>query len=318
MTHSSSSKTLWHRLLGKLLEELLTPVGISVYIDSPVMSQSPKADILLLQRDLGDWTEAQRQRLPDGIRDSGARHIVIEFKYTESFTLVAVQQSLAYDLFYKQSQNLGDAVVQTFLVCAKQPQAERLAQFGYVSTTQAGVYNHPQELLHKIILLSLNELADTPHNAFFKCFASQRAEKKKAFDQLIGGPLNLSLTEQLIGFIRGLWNYWFPLRGEDMDLEVTPEHIARLGKRWKKGLLGGLSIEEILEEVKLDDLLAHLKPEQRLAGLKPEQRLAGLKPEQRLAGLKPEEIFAAVNPQDLENYLKQLKQSPPPAKSRKK
>lgn len=86
-----------------------------------------------------------------------------------------------------------------------------------------------------------------------------------------------------------------------MDLEVTPEHIARLGKRWKKGILGGLSIEEILEEVKVEDLLAHLKPEQRLAGLKLEERLAGL------------------NPQDLENYLQQLQQPPrPPAKARKK
>ena len=329
MTHSSTtSKTLWHRLLGKLLEELLTPVDITVSVDSPVMSQSPKADILLLQRKPGAWTEAQRQRLPDGLRDSGARHIVIEFKYTESFTNEAVQQALAYDLFYKHSQKLDDAVVQTFLVCAKQPQAERLAQFGYRSTVPAGVYHHSQDLLRKIILLSLNELADSPHNACFKCFASQRAEKKKAFDQLIGGPVNFSRTQPLIGFVRGLWNYWFPLRGEDMDLEVTPEHIARLGKRWKQGLLGGLSIEEILEEVKLDDLLAHLKPEQRLAGLKPEQRLAGLKPEQRLAGLKleeriagfkPEEILAAVNPQDLENYLKQLKPSPRPrAKVRNK
>jgi hypothetical protein len=300
MTHSSSaSKTLWHRLLGKLLEELLTPVGISVFVDCPVMSQPPKADIVLLQRHQTDWTEEQRQRLPDGIRDSRALHIMIEFKYTEPFTPEAVQQSLAYDWFYKQSQELDNTDVQTFLVCAKQPQAERLVQFGYVGTTQAGVYHHPQLLLQKIILLSLNELADSPHNAFFKCFASHKAEKKKAFDRLLERePLNLSLPEQLISFVRGLWNYWFPLRGADMDLEVTPEHIARLGKRWKKGILGGLSIEEILEEVKVEDLLAHLKPEQRLAGLKLEERLAGL------------------NPQDLENYLQQLQQ--PPAKARQK
>jgi hypothetical protein len=303
MTHSSSaSKTLWHRLLGKLLEELLTPVGISVLVDCSVMSQPPKADIVLLQRHQTDWTEEQRQRLPDGIRDSSAPHIVIEFKYTESFTPEAVQQSLAYDWFYKQSQELDDTKVQTFLVCAKQPQAERLAQFGYLGTTQAGVYQHPQLLLHKIILLSLNELADSPHNAFFKCFASQKAEKKKAFDRLIAGePLNLSLTNKLISFIRGLWNYWFPLRGEDMDLEVTPEQIARLGKRWKKGLLRSFTIKEILAEVKVEDLLAHLKPEQRLAGLKLEERLAGL------------------NPQDLENYLQQLRQPPrSSAKVRKK
>jgi hypothetical protein len=131
-----------------------------------------------------------------------------------------------------------------------------------------------------------------------------------------------------MGFVRGLWNYWFPLRGADMDLEVTPEHIARLGKRWKKGLLGAFSIEEILAEVKVEDLLAHLKPEQRLAGLKLEDRLAGLKLEDSLAGLNLEDSLAGLNledrlaglnPQDLENYLQQLQHPPrPPAKVRKK
>jgi hypothetical protein len=306
MHTTTTSKTLWHRLLGKLLEELLTPVGISVYVEYPVMSQSPKADILLLQRDQRDWTEEQRQRLPDGIRDSHARHIIIEFKYTESLTVEAFQQSLAYDLFYKQSQRLDDSVVQTFLVCAKQSQADRLTHFGYVATTAPGVYQNQYPVLEKLILLSLNELANSPHNAFFKCFASQKAEKKKAFDLLMGEPLQFSLTRSLMNFIRGLWNYWFPLRGEEMNLEVTPEHIARLGKKWKKGLLGGLSVEDILEdleETKLDRLLARLKPERRLAGL------------------TLEEVLAYFNLQDIENHLQQSKKpqsSGPTTKSRRK
>jgi len=31
----------------------------------------------------------------------------------------------------------------------------------------------------KVILLSLNELSDEPHNAYVKCFASHRQEKEK-------------------------------------------------------------------------------------------------------------------------------------------
>ena len=43
-------KTRWQRLLGKMSEELLTPVGIEVYPEFPVMAGPPEADILLLRR----------------------------------------------------------------------------------------------------------------------------------------------------------------------------------------------------------------------------------------------------------------------------
>jgi hypothetical protein len=44
------SKTRWHRLLGRLLEELLAPLGISVFTEFPLMSEPPKTDILLLRK----------------------------------------------------------------------------------------------------------------------------------------------------------------------------------------------------------------------------------------------------------------------------
>ncbi len=49
-----------------------------------LMAESPEADILLLRRKHPCWTEAQRSLLPDGIRDTPADHILIEFKNTES------------------------------------------------------------------------------------------------------------------------------------------------------------------------------------------------------------------------------------------
>ena len=36
----STPRTWWHRLLGALLKELLTPLGITVQPDFPVMSSS--------------------------------------------------------------------------------------------------------------------------------------------------------------------------------------------------------------------------------------------------------------------------------------
>jgi hypothetical protein len=112
-------KTRWHRLLGSLLEQLLTPVGISVFCDVKVMSNPPEADILLLRRETEYWTPEQRQRLADGIRDSRASHILLEFKYSESFSEKALLQTLSYDYFYKNSHHLAENHVQSFLVCAK-------------------------------------------------------------------------------------------------------------------------------------------------------------------------------------------------------
>ncbi len=40
-------RTQWHRLLGRLLEALLSPVGISVETEVTVLADPPRADILL-------------------------------------------------------------------------------------------------------------------------------------------------------------------------------------------------------------------------------------------------------------------------------
>ncbi|MDM8535362.1 hypothetical protein QUF70_01265 [Desulfobacterales bacterium HSG17] len=69
-SQSKTSKTRWHRILGRLFKELLAPTGILVYTDIPVMGESPEADILLLRKNQKQWTKEQKSRLPDGIRDS--------------------------------------------------------------------------------------------------------------------------------------------------------------------------------------------------------------------------------------------------------
>ena len=49
--------------------------------EAPIMSESPQIDILLIKRQTTDWTPEQRALLPDGIRDSKATDILLEFKY---------------------------------------------------------------------------------------------------------------------------------------------------------------------------------------------------------------------------------------------
>jgi hypothetical protein len=53
-------KTSWHRLLARLLELVLSPVNIEVLSDVSVMTDPPEADILLLRRQVAQWTAAQR------------------------------------------------------------------------------------------------------------------------------------------------------------------------------------------------------------------------------------------------------------------
>jgi len=314
--------TKWHELLGTLFKYLLSPVDILVSTGFSVMSKSPEVDILLLRRSLPQWTAEQLALLPDGIRDCQASDILLEFKYTESFNENALQQALSYDLLYKQhKKNHKD--VQTFLLISRKTSPKTLTRFGYEGTSIPGVYRSQFELVRKIVLISLNELKDEPHNAFIKCFASYQKEKQKAFSMLKQMDLS-SFTTQLQWFIVGLKAFWFSSKkGDRMKIEMTPQMVTEMGKEWgevclsampaKERLAGltpaeifagftpaerlaGLKPAEILAEFKPTEILAEFKPTERLAGLKPAEILAEFKPTERLAGLKPAEILAEFKP----------------------
>ena len=132
--HERPLRTQWHRLLGKLLELLLTPVGITVQTEIAITSDPPKVDILLLRR-IGDrWTEEQLRLLCDGLRDTQAAYLLVEFKYSESLNATALLQALSYDYFYRQSQLLTESQVQTFVMVARTPHSKVLKYFGYIAT----------------------------------------------------------------------------------------------------------------------------------------------------------------------------------------
>lgn len=324
---SSPPKTRWHLLLGKLLEELLSPVDISVLTDFAVMSETPQADILLLRRASSPWTAMQQARLPDGIRHCQAGQILIEFKYTESFNEKALLQTLGYDTFYKRAKELTDSQVQSFLVVAKTPHAATVAEFGYEeSPHDPGIFYTKIRGFRNVILMSLNDLSNAPHNAFFKCFASRRQEKQKAFDLL--KRVNLpSLTQRLEWFLAGLWEYWFQLEGQNMNIELTPEQVMEMGQMWGEihlsllpveQRLAGLAPAERLTGLKPQEVLSLFPPEERLKGLKPQERLQGLKPQEvlslfqpteRVRGLKPQEVLSQFQPEEIEQYLNQVKHS---------
>ena len=283
-------KTLWHRLLGRLLEELLVPTGILVYTDIPVMGEPPEADILLLRKTRPRWTEEQRSRLPDGIRDSRATHILIEFKYTESVNRDVLLQTLSYDYHYKNSQRLGANELRTFLVSSRTPRRATLEKFGWHPADKPGIYKSRNPLAESVTLLLLNELADTPHNAWLRCFASRKQEKKSAFATLMGRGFS-SFSHQLQWFLEGLLHHWFATGGENMETEITPDDVMWIGKKWQQAVLSGL------------------RPEERLAGLTLKDRLDGLTLRDRLDGLTLRDVLAEFSPEEIEAYLKKMRKT---------
>ncbi len=174
-------KTRWHRILAGILEEWLTPAGILVQSDVPIGAEPPKADILLLKSTAGNMQRRQRQRLADGLRDSRAPHLLLEFKYTESLNEDALVQLLGYELFYRHRQKLKKKKIAAFLLCSKTPRRKTLRKFGYRETKYCGVYKSDHAVISRADLLVLNELSDEPHNAPLKCFASRRSEIQKAY-----------------------------------------------------------------------------------------------------------------------------------------
>lgn len=298
-SNTKTSKTRWHRLLGRLFKELLGPTDIQVYTDIPVLGEPPEADILLLRKNQNRWTKEQKSCIPDGIRDSRASDILIEFKYTESINKNVLIQTLCYDYLYKKGHKLKKNDVQTFLVSSKTPRESTLKKFDWHPAAKPGIYHSRNPLAESITLILLNELADTPYNAWIKCFASRKQEKKSAFEILMGKNFT-SLTHRLQWYLEGLLHYWFSTGDNDMEIEIKPEDVMKIGKKWRQAVLSTLTLEERLKGLEAKD---------RLEGLAAKDRLAGLAAKDRLEGLKLKDILAEFTPEEIEAHLKKLKKS---------
>ncbi|MCL4868612.1 MAG: hypothetical protein KJ063_06585 [Anaerolineae bacterium] len=283
----SSSPVLWHRLVGTLFRELLTPVNITVQTEVPLLNKPPQGDLLLIRREGKVWTAEQKALLPDGIWQNNARETLLEIKITESLGEETVQKTAGYDLFYRENQRLKPTDLATLIVSARRPRQTFLDRMGYQLAEAPGVYRSTYPIVQRVGLILLNELSDETHNAFAKCFASRKSVKEQAFQTLEGVGFAMA-SVAVMTFLVGLRQHW--LEGEEtMSTELTAEKVMSLGEK---------VIHLILEK---------LPPEERLVGLRPEERLVGLRPEERLAGLRPEEVLQQYRLEEIEAYLQKLK-----------
>lgn len=179
---------------------------------------------------------------------------------------------------------------------AKRPRADRLEAFDLTPTNQPGVYGSRHYLLERVTVIVLSELENIAHNAFVKCFATQKKAKEQAFHTLENARFGL-MEATVITYLLGLQQLWS--EGETpMSNEITPEKVMEMGEKWIDVLLATLPPEQIVE---------HYRPEDLLRQYRPEERLKGLHPEEVLRQYRPEELFSNLEPEEIEAYLQQLK-----------
>ena len=276
----ASSTTKWHDLLGSLLKELLTPLNISVQTDVRV-AIDPRADILIIRRNGLKWSERQKVRLADGLRDSSASHLLIEFKYTESLNDATFRQILAYEYFYQKGQVLKQNELQSFLISAKTPTSGILKQRGFKETDKKGVYASALPWAGSLRVILLNALSDEPHNAFLKCFSSRRIERRKAFTT-IKHSWSFKISMAGTRLISGLRRLLMEKAVEDPEVVgYTPEYVMQLGQEWIEAAIDAMPVEEVLQR---------FKPEERLAGMRPEEVLKHFKLEERVSDFSEQMI----------------------------
>ncbi len=305
------TRTLWHRILGTLLELLLTRLGILVQSEVQVMSDPPKVDILLLRREGERWTDEQLPLLCDGLRDTLANHLLIEFKYTESLSADALLQALGYQYFYRQAQRLNEAELQVFVMVAQTPRKRVLNQYRYETSAIAGVYQSKQPLLDRVQVIVLNQLQFTPHNAFVQCFASQRRVYRSAFERIQEfGQEQLSdtLWELVAGLHKQRDRKESVMTKVKQEEVLTAEKLMQIGRETRKFVLATLPLEQRLAGLTAEERVAGLAPAERVAGLAPEERVAGLALKERLVGLVPKERLAKLAPEESAKLMEQIEQ----------
>jgi len=307
-TKQKQPKTRWHYWFGVLIKMLLSAVGLEVKTDHQVMNELPEADVIIINKDKKKWTKEQLKRLPDGINESKASHIILELKYSESLNDDSYCQTCGYYKFYKDSNKLKKNDLDIFIISSKTPSKKFLDAFAYTQSTHPGVYKSQLPIVRIVTLISLNDLSKNSNNIMFKLFASKKREQnvvtKKIKEMIKAKTLPTGLDEYFYNFI----NILFRKGKKEMDwLKLSPKEKQEMMTSIENMVLERVSTERRLEGLRPDEIMKRYQPEDRLKGLQPEDRLKGLQPEDRLKGLQPEDRLKGLDIHIIEAYLNSLK-----------
>ena len=234
------TENTWYPILGSMFSELLTPVGIHVDDDCrlTVLHEEYDSDFVLLRCDDPTWTREQNNRLPNFLRNTSNKHLVLQVS-TEDPILDELEDDVRLALgtayFYTESYNTTMQDTHAYLLCTQPPTASTLSQLQYKPCAMSGVYKSDIPIARYATIVSLNEISATPENAFLKTFASSQAQKTQAFAAVRRAHFSL-FTHNLYWLMAGLWAHWLEEK-HDMNTPPALPEILQKGKEWQDSFL---------------------------------------------------------------------------------
>ncbi|ETR74693.1 MAG: hypothetical protein OMM_00024 [Candidatus Magnetoglobus multicellularis str. Araruama] len=261
----------------------------------------------------------QLEYLPDGIRQSSCKHAILELKYTESISQLAIYQTMGYFGNYARLKRLDIQSVSVFVLSSKSPQKKLLDRIGYGPTEIKGVYASQEILAHPLKIISLNELTEEKYNLWIKLFSSKKKQRLSVLKKILSlGKKTLSrgLLIILMKIIK-LWNAIGEITMQEINkdvfddsLDVDEEMIALfLTMMGPKRVLKQFKPEDIFSQFKPEDIFRQFKPEDIFSQFKPEDVFRQFKPEDIFSQFKPEELLRRLDLNTIEDYLAKEKSS---------
>ncbi|HAT51470.1 MAG TPA: hypothetical protein DCS88_14235 [Alphaproteobacteria bacterium] len=252
---NSTTRTCWHCLVGATLKELLEPVGIEVRTEVPVLSQPPKADIILLQRKAGR-TEAQRLLMADGLLDLDVAQILVDVKVTQSLNERVFAKAYRYDDSYLEYAKLERHQLRTVIISSITPQKSLLENYSFQPIGINGVYENQPIFGRTLRLILPNQLDNHARNAPLKCFASRMEERKKAFETLEMDSYP-HVSESFHAVVTGLRSNFMKNSLSHLDdAGLTPDSVMLVGRRTLEATLNVMSDERLYAIPKLERLFS--------------------------------------------------------------
>lgn len=148
-------------------------------------SESPKIDILLRSRNGQKLTFLQRMLLPDGLRQSDAPHIIMNFAYQEEDNRRPFARTLVCGRYYCDFAQISADDLLLVLLFPEDPDHEILTEFGYQVTKHPGIYQSSLPLFRRQMVIVFGELRNALRNAPFKLFARSQDSRQSAYKTLL-------------------------------------------------------------------------------------------------------------------------------------
>ena len=176
------------------LAHLFCIENIALVIEDLLVDYLPEPKMFVFYRRYIKSRHEVLRRLPDGIRYNKNELVLFKFNADSQPVDDDFEEAWFYHHKCQDKYRRFCQTVQTVVIISQRLNHQTKAQFGYDNSSYPGVHTSQNPNLAKILLISLDELSLEHHNAWFKCFAHTKAERKKAYEVLQQNHIRLIPT----------------------------------------------------------------------------------------------------------------------------